>query len=254
MSDQCLDSNSRWYQYKYFQYIGAITLIWTQREGEVKDRHTKMRKKGLKSQFSSKYLHNLSKQDVSPASLPNVSSAASFLLLLCAARTRSAQCYAKSSSVKNKDVGLSEIVPPQANQRQPQPECFTWLDWVFHEVCLSEEFLRDHSSAPFILFFFFSVSSCWRMWVKQSFSLSSFTFSPLRHVCCVFTECWTETVSWQQYVARPVWAGPASPRAAWRQEQDDKSWPHEKVCVGERLTRRSVTWCFTSCLYKFVKV
>lgn len=86
------------------------------------------------------------------------------------------------------------------------------------------------------------------------FSLSSFTFSPLRHVCCVFKECLTETLSWQQYVAWPVWAGPASPRAAWRQQQDDKSWPHEKVCVGERLTRRSVTFSFTSCLYKFVKV
>lgn len=30
-------------------------------------------------------------------------------------------------------------------------------------------------------------------------------------LCCCCEKCLTEPVSWQQYVARPVWAGPASP-------------------------------------------
>lgn len=53
-------------------------------------------------------------------------------LLNLVAVSRSAWCYAKRDLVKNKEVGLSEIVPPQANEDQPQLRGFTLCALMIH--------------------------------------------------------------------------------------------------------------------------
>lgn len=193
-----------------------------------------------------------------------------FFPLLVVAVTCSAWCYAKHDFIKNKEVRLSEVVTPQANECQPQPGnvylMCSWFTMNVYQACFSNSFLTDHRpfSVCFILFLLLSIYffQTMRFWLNQSTTvlgkkkkksllLAFFQllfFPPLRHVfvslCCCFKERLTEPTA----VCCPTCLSRARiaigrPEALGRMIKADLMWKlQQRQWKADEAPQTPVTW------------